>query len=67
MYEPNSVCEKNTLVGMGQIDRNPTIGENIDFKIARLQEEISRLEAAKITMAPMLKMCIRDIRNAMDY
>jgi hypothetical protein len=49
------------------IDRNPTVEENIDVKIKRLQAEIERLQQSKADLAPLLKMRIRDIRHAMDY
>lgn len=50
-----------------QIDRNPTVEENIDMKISMLQKEIARLEESKKTLAPLLSMRIRDIREAMSY
>lgn len=52
-----------------QVDKvpDPTIGENINFKIAALKAEIARLEASKVTLAPLLSMHIRDIRDAMNY
>ena len=46
---------------------NPTVVENIDAKIASMKAEIARLEASKITLAPLLSMKIRDIREAMNY
>jgi hypothetical protein len=49
------------------IDRNPTVGENIDSKIAMLKKEIDRLEASKVELAPLMNMRIRDIRDAMNY
>jgi prefoldin subunit 5 len=49
------------------LDRNPTVEENIDTKIERLQAEIERLKRSKMDLAPLLKMRIRDIRQAMDY
>lgn len=49
------------------VDRNPTVGENIDFKIEQLKREIARLEASKIELAPLMNMRIRDIRDAMNY
>ena len=49
------------------IDRNPTVEENIDVKIKRLQAEIERLQQSKKDLAPLLQMRIRDIRQAMDY
>ncbi len=49
------------------LDRNPTVGENIDSKIAMLKKEIDRLEASKVELAPPMNMRIRDIRDAMNY
>jgi hypothetical protein len=56
-----------TLVGAQRIDENPTVEENIDRKIHYLQGEIARLEQSKTDLGPLLKMRIRDIRQAMDY
>ena len=44
-----------------------TVEENIDLKIAQLKHEIARLEASKQTLAPLLGMRIRDIREALSY
>jgi hypothetical protein len=49
------------------VDVNPTVEENIDIKIRHLQAEIERLQQSKQDLAPLLKMRIRDIRQAMDY
>jgi hypothetical protein len=49
------------------VDRNPTVGENIDSKISMLKKEIERLEASKVELAPLMNMRIRDIRDAMNY
>lgn len=46
---------------------NPTVLENIDRKIEYHQAEIARLEASKVTMAPLLSLRINDIREAMSY
>jgi uncharacterized small protein (DUF1192 family) len=73
MYDnyPKEMAMKNAamqaegcLVG---VDRNPTVGENIDSKISMLKKEIERLEASKVELAPLMKMRIRDIRDAMNY
>lgn len=52
---------------VGAVDRNPTVGENIDFRIASLRKEIERLEASRVDLAALLHMRIRDIRDAMNY
>lgn len=51
----------------GVVDRNPTVGENIDSKIAMLKKEIERMEQSKVELAPLMNMRIRDIRDAMSY
>lgn len=51
----------------GFVERNPTVGENIDSKISMLKKEIERLEASKVELAPLMNMRIRDIRDAMNY
>jgi len=49
------------------IDHNPTVEDNIDEKIRYYESEIARLKQSKEDLAPLLKMRIRDIRQAMDY
>ena len=44
-----------------------TVGENIDWKIEQLKREIQRLEDSKASLAPLLGMRIRDVRDAMSY
>lgn len=56
-----------SLIGAGRLDVNPTVEENIDNRIASLRAEIDRLEKSKATLAPLLPMRIRDIREAMNY
>ncbi len=68
MYEQKvAMAEQRTLVGAQRIDENPTVEENIDRKIGYLQGEIDRLQKSKEDLGPLLKMRIRDIRQAMDY
>lgn len=71
MYESNKIAQCETqrgqIVGGAQIDRNPTVEENIDAKIAMLRQEIDRLEESKKTLAPLLGMRIRDIQEAMRF
>lgn len=55
------------LLAAQRIDENPSVEENIDRKIAYHQGEIDRLIKSKDELAPLLKMRIRDIRQAMDY
>ena len=61
---------KTAIVGaqrIGVIDHNPTVGDNIDEKIRYYESEIVRLKQSKEDLAPLLKMRIRDIRQAMEY
>ena len=51
---------------LGAVDYNPTVEENIDSRIDGLRKEIERLEQSKVDLAPLLKMRIRDVRNAME-
>lgn len=66
MHEQVAMAPR-TLVGAQRIDENPTVEENIDRKISYLQAEIARLEQSKADLAPLLKMRIRDICQAMEY
>lgn len=69
-YIAKQAMERGALIGANSItrlDENPTVGENIDRKISYLRAEIERLEQSKIDLEPLLKMRIRDIRQAMDY
>ena len=54
-------------VGGQRIDHNPTVEDNIDEKIRYYESELVRLKQSKEDLAPLLKMRIRDIRQAMDY
>lgn len=66
MYEnyPQEAKQAGAICG-AQNDR--TVAENIDAKIAMLKKEIERLEESKKTLAPLMDMRIRDIREAMSY
>lgn len=71
MYQDEAKCETNVSMALGgqvvgqRSDR--TVSENIDAKIAMLKAEIDRLEKSKETLAPLMHMRIRDIREAMNY
>ena len=49
------------------VDKNPTVEENLDERIRYLESELQRLKDSKESLGPLLKMKIRDIRQAMDY
>jgi len=68
MYEAEQklAAHRNHAVLGGAIDTNPTVEENIDRRIAHLKAEVDRLEQSKVELAPLLKMRIRDVRNAME-
>lgn len=63
-YKGNIIGGSNMKQG---IDYNPTVGENIDNRIAQLKSEIKRLEESKEQLGPLLPMKISAIRNAMNY
>ena len=65
-YHPEG--QKNLAIQSAQlIDRNPTVEENLDERIRYLESELQRLKDSKESLGPLLKMKIRDIRQAMDY
>lgn len=66
-YTMQEAQMKGAALGCEVVDRNPTVGENIDSKIAMLKKEIERLEQSKVELAPLMNMRIRDIRDAMSY
>jgi hypothetical protein len=63
--------EKAAKNQLGQVSccarEDRTVGENLEFKITRLEEELARLKASRASLEPLLAMKVRDIRNAMDY
>ena len=72
MYEQGLVGSSeyaNKTQCMNQLDDrgSKTVGENIDWKIEQLKREIQRLEDSKESLAPLLEMRIRDVRDAMSY
>ena len=62
--EPKAMLGAQRIKG---IDHNPTVEDNIDEKIRYYESEIVRLKQSKEDLAPLLKMRIRDIRQAMEY
>ena len=68
MIESYPVPEKQrAMLGTQRIDHNPTVEENIDERIRYYESELLRLKQSKEDLAPLLKMRIRDIRQAMEY
>ena len=63
----NQIAEKQAAYGLQRLDENPTVEENLDRRIRMLEAELQRLKDSKETLGPLLKMRIRDIRQAMDY
>lgn len=49
------------------IDHNPTVRENLEQRIAKLEQELANSKASLITLGPLLDMRICDIRDAMNY
>ena len=69
-YHEQFAMHKNTIHSsplIGVIDHNPTVEENIEQKIRYHESELVRLKQSKEDLAPLLKMRIRDIRQAMEY
>ena len=67
MNETYAVQAKGAMLAAQRIDHNPTVEDNIDEKIRYYEAELVRLKQSKEDLAPLLKMRIRDIRQAMDY
>ena len=72
MYEQGLVGSSdyvNKAQCVAQLDDrgSKTVGENINWKIDQLKREIQRLEDSKASLAPLLGMRIRDVRDAMSY
>jgi hypothetical protein len=66
-YYPEEKTHLGVAVSAQRIDHNPTVEENLDERIRYLESELKRLKESKESLAPLLKMRIRDIRQAMDY
>ena len=67
MNEMYEVEQKRAALGVQRVDHNPTVEENIDERIRYYEAELIRLKQSKEDLAPLLKMRIRDIRQAMEY
>jgi len=66
-YNEGAMMQAQSCLSNQIVDRNPTVGENIDSKISMLKKEIERLEQSKVALAPLMNMRIRDIRDAMSF
>jgi hypothetical protein len=70
MYEGNQIIgaeqAKQSMIAR-EVDYNPTVGENLDRRIAHLEHELAQAKASRETLGPLLSMRIRDLRRAMDY
>ena len=58
---------KRGMLGTQRIDHNPSVEENIDEQIRYHELEIVRLKQSKEDLAPLLKMRVRDICQAVGY
>ena len=68
MYGSGLISENQCKVSVADsVMQNPTVGENLETRIAMLKAELKRLEDSRETLAPLLGMKIRDIRDAMNY
>jgi hypothetical protein len=67
-YYPQPTPEHTGILASAQrIDHNPTVEENLDERIRYLESELKRVKESKESLGPLLKMRIRDIRQAMDF
>lgn len=63
-------AQRPNLIGKeGLIDHSPTLAENIDRRIQRMEEEIARLKKVKFTLetGSILDVKLDDLRQAMNY
>lgn len=70
MYAENQLVrgyEQEKQVAARRIGMNPTVEENLDRRIRMLEAELERMKQSKADLGPLLKMRIRDIRQAMDF
>ena len=62
----------NSIMDAGQkiareVGYNPTVGENLDRRIAHLEHELAQAKASRESLGPLLNMKIHDLRRAMDF
>jgi hypothetical protein len=69
MYENSIMGAEKARQSMiaREVDYNPTVGENIDRRIAHLEHELAQAKASRESLGPLLGMRIHDLRRAMDF
>ena len=68
MYPESYLGQANMCdVKVQAAEFNPTVGENLESRIAQLEKELARLKASRESLGPLLQMRIRDIRDAMSF
>ena len=70
MYKTNQIigAEQAKMAAIArEVDYDPTVGENLDRRIAHLEHELVQARASRESLGPLLHMKIRDLRRAMDY
>lgn len=67
MYGQNAILGSRETMIAKEVDYDPTVGENLDRRIAHLEHELAQAKASRESLGPLLNMKIRDLRRAMDY
>jgi hypothetical protein len=70
-YQMEAKAQCEGAISRGPVDRpSPTLAENIDYRIASLQNQVERLQKVKQLLASpagLLSVPIEDLRFAMNY
>jgi hypothetical protein len=68
---PSTLCSGDAYAAKAssaaEVIYDPTVRENLDRRIANLENELAQIKASRATLGPLLDIKIRDIRRAMDY